>query len=610
LNYSILFFNSFLLGQETVVYETSSLKRQLYELKYKQDRNIFYWIGNFNFSRSLLSNSFFSLSNSYNSNLLTSFSEQDKWKDQNRFNMNHSSALTPSIDWTNQISSNLFLDKQTGFNNDIHESWYLSSLRYNDNNISFTPSFGWKWEKRFNQNDRGYFLSGQLGAYDKNIAGYNSNSIINYSYSQLDGRQNRDVGIGVEFNRLFYNETADTLDLRIDRRKKDYYINSLGQIETREEAFQSLRNTLWYVLSERMKIRSLSSISFGEIDIFSKTPVENNSMRSRGEFEFSNRLSLLFSTNSIRGNFDFFYAREEQIYEYSQQKEDQYVYGVIPFDIPDNVKKQTGFLLNLNGFFFSSDSVNIKASIEKYQYDTPSDLNNDDRDELHIMAECLGTHVLNKNLIFHVLLGINLTHLVYIYKERSADNNWNRVFRLKPYLTWHLFDRLSFISEYEVLANYYDYDFDEFLEGIRSFVFRRYFFRNFFRYNFSKATDFSFGFQGEKEEYGKLVWDRFTQNIINRRNTIALESRINYKPRENILLVSGAGYFSRVDERPGSHASYSSQHYNYYELNLGVTIKTKRNIEFSFLSNRRLINRSEGRDTIFQNTDLSIKWFY
>jgi len=472
------------------------------------------------------------------------------------------------------------------------------------------PTIGKKWEKRYNQHDRGYTFSGQLYLDDKKLGDYNSNTSLQYASEKLDERKNYNASLGLEFNRTFYNETADTLNINIVKRKRDYYINAQGQIETREESINSLNNTLLYKMSDAMSFKTFSMISIGNIDIYSKTFGKDNSLRTREDFLLLNLFSFYFNSSFFKGKFDFLYSKEEQTYKYSSFGDDQYVHGIIPFDIPDNIKKRTGIALNLDGYYFSSDSLKIKMTIDKFQYDTPSKSNYDDRDEVHFDIELSETHVFNNNLSLNFLMGIKLNHLVYIYKERSADNNWNRVFRLKSTIRWNLLERLLFISEYEVLANYYDYDFENLLEGIRSFVFRRFFYRNYVQYRFSQNLSLTLGIRGEIEEHGKLIWDDFVQNLLNKRNTIALDSRILYKINKYLIISNGLSYFYRTDERPNLSSSRHSDRFQYFESNIGFIFKTAHNTELVLSGNRRLVKRTNMESKLFQDVDVSIRWYF
>ena len=207
----------------------------------------------------------------------------------------------------------------------------------------------------------------------------------------------------------------------------------------------------------------------------------------------------------------------------------------------------------------------------------------------------------------NVLLGMNLNHLVYIFKERSADNNWNRIFRIKPAIEWSVFDNITYISEYEVLANYYDFDFDEYLEDIRSFVFRRYFSRNYLNYWASPKLNISFGFRMEKEEHGRLVWDDFLQNILTKRNTKALETRIRYEWNNHFSLNNRVGFLYREDERPGAGRR---DIFRYSELSFGFVYRTSQNAQVICTANRRFISRTNREDKLFQNVDLTVNWYF
>jgi len=69
---------------------------------------------------------------------------------------------------------------------------------------------------------------------------------------------------------------------------------------------------------------------------------------------------------------------------------------------------------------------------------------------------------------------VNLSHLVYLSPQRSADNTWNRIFRLSPRFAYKPSEKFFSFNTFEVLANYTTYDFEFISASVRSYVFRQF----------------------------------------------------------------------------------------------------------------------------------------
>lgn len=146
----------------------------------------------------------------------------------------------------------------------------------------------------------------------------------------------------------------------------------------------------------------------------------------------------------------------------------------------ENQRDNRSSQIRINGNTFynlsTKDTLNFSFSNSLLRYDTPSNANNDDRDELNQnIAISYGrnhkssfNNVLNFNLKFEYINN----HLIFIKSSRSALNNVNRILKLTPSV-YYKNEYLSFKPEFDLTANYTIYDFENTTSGIRSFSFRQ-----------------------------------------------------------------------------------------------------------------------------------------
>ena len=219
---------------------------------------------------------------------------------------------------------------------------------------------------------------------------------------------------------------------------------------------------------------------------------------------------------------------------------------------------------NSNFFLSDRDSLNISSSIEIFRYDTPSDKNNDDRDELSINSELEYLRKINKNI--HLGLGteIRLHHYVYLKAQRSASNNWNRIIRLFPTIIIR-HDDFFYKPQFGINANYTVYDFENQVNGISSFSFREVSYRDTLNFRFDKNYSIQSKNLIRYSERGILYWDEFAETP-ERSN---LEVFSNLMIFNNLNEVSSVGigirYYKRNDSRINSIFAGTSTLINDFE---------------------------------------------
>lgn len=116
--------------------------------------------------------------------------------------------------------------------------------------------------------------------------------------------------------------------------------------------------------------------------------------------------------------------------------------------------------LNITGIFpvFERDAIQANISSRLFRYDTPSQDNRDDRDELYLNATLKYYHSFASNLSAMAQVRLSQNHLVYLKSDRSAQNYTGNTL---SFLCSTLFEgnvvRNSISAE--VFANYSVYDF-------------------------------------------------------------------------------------------------------------------------------------------------------
>jgi len=163
---------------------------------------------------------------------------------------------------------------------------------------------------------------------------------------------------------------------------------------------------------------------------------------------------------------------------------------------------------NLDCKFSKRDTIFFTTSIGIFRYDTPSAINDDDRDELSSITKLGYSHSFNKSLQIKTNLDLLLNHLVFLKSSRSSLNYWNRILRISINPTYNG-DFLRINPNFEVLANYTVYDFESKNVGVQSYIFRQFSYRDSIFLNFSKNFYFFANIIYKLMERGTLYWKEF-----------------------------------------------------------------------------------------------------
>lgn len=180
----------------------------------------------------------------------------------------------------------------------------------------------------------------------------------------------------------------------------------------------------------------------------------------------------------------------------------------------------------------------------KLRYDTPSADNFDDRDELLSIIRLRYIRVLTP--FFNAFLTGEATqsHIVYIFSEKSSNNNINRILKFSAGGDYHGLN-VSSINEFEVAANYTVYDFRDVVPNLRSFSFRQ--FTATDSSTIRLGTKFSIKNYGyvKLSEQGELNWSAFSEKPVRYLQEIYVEPKLVLK-YDNVSFGLGSRIFSLV----------------------------------------------------------------
>ena len=170
--------------------------------------------------------------------------------------------------------------------------------------------------------------------------------------------------------------------------------------------------------------------------------------------------------------------------------------------------------LIISFFFNNNNQLDFELNFIKYQFDTPDmERNYDDRDEIRFIGIARYLHHLSPLLSLEFAGYVNLFHKSYIFGQQSANNNWNRIYRIQAMVHYN-YSKFRNTFRTEVLANFTAYDFDYLFDNTRSFIFRRYSVSDSMMVPLLDQVYAGVYVRLELEDRGDFYKDLFAQNIV------------------------------------------------------------------------------------------------
>ncbi len=179
------------------------------------------------------------------------------------------------------------------------------------------------------------------------------------------------------------------------------------------------------------------------------------------------------------------------------------------------------------------------------RYDTP-DINKDNRDEFTLLFRVRNDIQLTENLSSSILLAGEAFHYVYLFAERSIENNWRRSIRLIPELVWTPTPYLTLTNSFLVRANYTVEDFE--LPGRQKSDQSARELALFSAIDYDVAPDWTISVDVSRSELriGKLYWKTFQETPIDTLIAYDFQGIIS-KQFGTLTISSGLRYFRKLD---------------------------------------------------------------
>ncbi len=423
----------------------------------------------------------------FQSNLLIPAEGDKKWKDEHRLRGLVYWNLKPFLTGI-YFNSWFQSDKQVSANNQFaNHAMGLFAQKNIFTYFRISPYLGYQYARNRRHVDWGWDTGMSLKVNRYRFANYTANINAATNLDLYPTRRNKEYDVVSYFATRFSGFSSDSLFLHYNDLSKQYYVaDSIEQVNMHEREVQ---NKLFYDLNTGNRLLFQTKLRSRDISYFN----------GRSVLTFENYLRYLHTGHKLTTLFTFRTSSE------TQDNAGTYT---------DSRTLQTAFNLNIRYRFNDRHQISLNTAYVKLQYDTPdSVINNDDRDELGFVSTLHYRWNISPVLTLDLLSYVYLYHQIYIYKERSMNNNWNRIYKLNP----RFYYRCGAISNNlstQVLANYTVYDFDYLTPDPRSFVFRKYIFSDSLLIHYLTHQSFGGYYRIELEDKGSFFAKEFAQQVL------------------------------------------------------------------------------------------------
>ena len=422
--------------------------------------------------------------------------------------------------------------------------------------VSLTPLVGYRWDNQAGFRDKG--LSYLIGAqtHELRTDGYALTAEAQFREDRLDPRtlQTHFATAGVQ--KTFEGGSRDSLELGFRQNRREFYVIADSNIESRSDQLFTFTNLLDYELDRGIVTTLFVNVASRLLD------KDVRYKRSRPDGVFDTQIEEFRLDTYIEASYrptDGGLSASARMY-YSERNE-SHTAKPIP-DAPqniqdlfrasnqneklkDNLSRRTALSGTVRIPMSLSDTVTGSGAASILRYDTPADSNFQDRDELLLALSLSTSHHISQYLDVGVSLEGNLSHIVYLFSKQSANNNYNRVLRLSPRVTYRPTREVTTMNIFEVLANYTVYDFEQQLALVRSFSYRQFSWIDSTSVEFTHKVGLDFFAYLKLYERGQLKWSEFSERTENSFVDRTFAAQVRFAPYTGLLFAVGMRYFSQ-----------------------------------------------------------------
>jgi len=427
--------------------------------------------------------------------------------------------------------------------------------------LKIIPYGGFSINRQVNEDDRGLIYGGNINLDRYQINNFQIKSKIKIQTEDISPRKNSHQIASVRVKNNLNPTLTNIISANYSNTRKDFYFDTdsvTSQLFNISKNIQS-RTEKKYFIEERIFNSRFSSDLFFDLsgrvslrDIDRETKYKNLSSISISNFDTKIEEFRIDLSGTTEYRSEIFFGKLKVDYSEREEKHSaknlEEANPIIYEQRAEQEKKKNNSAeyttLSAIGNYFITNKDNISFSIlhRKLVYNTQSEDNFDDRDELLSIMRLSYNRRFNHLFNFFANLEGSYNHIVYLFSERSSNNNVRRILKLN---SGGEFNGTRFYSKntFEVSANYTSYDFQDINPNSRSFSFRQFNAKDSTSFNLIGNVYLDFTGYVKLSEQGDFDWTSFSNNPDRFLAEYYLEPILNIR-RSNIRMGVGIRIFS------------------------------------------------------------------
>ena len=467
------------------------------------------------------------LSEDYNSTFVKS--AEKSIRDENHFNLSGAYKINKIFQAGVAANNKIYSDsRKIEINQASQSDGTFFAVFKPEDAIVFSPFFGYTNNRQIGESDNGYLYGAEGYLNNLLISDFNLSSQLKFRNEDISPRKNSIRYYNFIVKNIFNENVSNSVGVKYAQNRKDFYFKAdsntarefdiVNNIQSRIEtsniiqdklnydnfldifSLDFLGNIAWRSIDRNTRYRSLAVPSPSLFDTkIDELKVELETMARYNSKAFNGTLRINYSERDEKHLTKNIAEINPLFYEERSQQESE----------KNNTAIRTTVALTGLVRFSPSDKLDFSLYQNKLKYNTPSTKNYDDRDEILSIVRFRYTKNLTPFFDAFVNTEGTYNHIVYIFSEKSSNNNVNRIIKLSAGGNYHG-KYISSSNSFGVSANYTVYDFEDISPSYRSYSFRQYTALDSSEIKFTR--DFSFVHYGyiKLSEQGDLKWASFS----------------------------------------------------------------------------------------------------
>jgi len=505
-----------------------------------------------------------SLYNNYNSQV-TKLSD-NYVNDYNNLEVKSTYSIYKNFYSGGGINSKVLSGNQTSGLNKGQNNFFYSAFDFLPNDkFSFKSKFGITDEKQLGVDNTGFSGRVLTNLDNINISDFISSGKLYLSLDNFSEKTNYDYEINSNVKKQFSENSDNEGILRAFVYRSDFYTpatqsirNEYGvnnNIQSRIENYFLLNDKLNYQFTKKFRIKVNGLFYLKNISNSYKYKPNSGSFFMDNIYDYHIKENLLQAGTELEYTAKLFTTRLNVFYmERDETHIPQNIESLSPSqrselekiekDKNNNSKTTTAFI-EIYYHPSNTNAFRIQGASSLLRYDTNSDLNFDDRDELSYNASI--SHRFNNYNNFYLESTFEITNskLNYIFKEKSSNNYTNKIYKLSSVSLFKPNKILTTKNYFQVLANYTVYKYESIVSQVQSFSFRQLLLSDSTQLNMTK--NFATILFGELRLYeqGQFNNEKFSVNPTAFYDERTLGNTFSYNFNNTVNLFIGFRHYIR-----------------------------------------------------------------